>query len=1072
MSKLSPLFALVALAAFGIVIGLDDRTSAAVQKGGSQLPSPDAEGFISLFNGKDLTNWEGLEGFWSVKDGVIEGSATKEKSKQTFLVLSPSKADPGKFANFELHLKYKFATPTGNSGVQFRSKFVNESTYQVGGYQADFDGACTYDGGFYDEQGIAGKRNIMANRGDKTIWDADNKRKNEPLKEGKAELAKFLKKGDWNSMMLTANGNHFTININGHLMGEMIDNSPKAVKEGLIAIQMHQGYTMTIQVKDVKIKLLKDGQPVKTAATATPPERIKMAKDFKVELIYSVPREKEGSWVNMCVDPQGRLIVSDQGSKGLFRVTPPPIGGPASETKVEKLPAQISSAQGLLCAFDSLYVMVNGGSKGMNGLYRVKASNPGGDFDQVEILRQLQGAGEHGPHAIVPSPDGKSLFVCCGNDTKLTSPLAGSMLPKIWGDDLLFPYIAKFSGVVPPAGCTYRVDPDGKNWELWSAGYRNHYDIAFNRHGDLFTFDSDMEWDMNTPWYRPTRVCMASSGSDFGFRNGSAVNPPRNLDTLSDIVNIGPGSPTGVCFGYTAKFPAKYQEALFICDWSYGRLFAVHLTPEGSAYKAQFEEIATGSPLPLTDVVVNPKDGAMYFAIGGRNTQSGLYRITYVGKESTAPSTGDSTGAEARALRHRLEAFHGKSDPKAVETAWPNLGHQDRYIRFAARVAIEHQEPKQWLDRALKETNPISAINGLLALARVAGKESALSADVKPSLARALDRIDWNALKDSERSDLLRVYTVYFSRFGRPDDQVRDRFIKRFGSLFPTKNYEVNADLCQLLVYLEAPDIAEKALKLVAAAPSQEEQMDYMKSLRNLKTGWTPALHQSYFEWFHKAANYKGGQRFQAYINEIKQTAMANLTAEEKENLKTVLAAKPAAPTEIVKARPTVKQWTVDELTPIVERSLKQRDFERGRLLFGEAKCFACHRYDNEGGSLAPDLTGASGRYSVRDLLDKIINPSKAVSDQYASTVFTLKDGKIIIGRVVNLQGDNMSVQTDMLAPAKLTSVKSSSVESYEPSKVSPMPTGLLDTFNQDEILDLVAFVLSRGDRKHEMFRK
>src|SRR5262249_17833152 len=154
-----------------------------------------------------------------------------------------------------------------------------------------------------------------------------------------------------------------------------------------------------------------------------------------------------------------------------------------------------------------------------------------------------------------------------------------------------------------------------------------------------------------------------------------------------------------------------------------------------------------------------------------------------------------------------------------------------------------------------------------------------------------------------------------------------------------------------LLVYLEAPGIAEKALKLVAAAPSQEEQMDYIKSLRNLKTGWNPELRQSYFAWFPRAANYKGGQMFQKYLGEIKQIAMSNLTPEERERLKAVLTAQPVAAAEVSKPRPTVKQWKLDELVPIVETGLKKRDFERGRLLFGEAKCFSCHRYDNEGGA-------------------------------------------------------------------------------------------------------------------------
>jgi len=835
----------------------------------------------------------------------------------------------------------------------------------------------------------------------------------------------------------------------------------------VVAIAMGVGHGQF----DVLAQFGKKGGGLAGTGKATPAEKIKVAKDFKVELLYTVPRASQGSWVNICTLPEGQLLVSDQGGDGLFRITPPAIGGSVADTKVEKLPAQISGAQGLLWAFESLYVVTNGGGKGAggrpNGLYRIKASEPGGPLDDVQQLRTFNGGGEHGPHAVMLSPDGKSLFCVCGNDTRLMSPLDGSYLPKLWGDDLLFPFVAEFGRVALPAGHIYQVDPDGKNWRLWSAGYRNEYDAAFNRHGDLFTFDSDMEWDHNTPWYRPTRVCMASSGSDFGFRNGSNNSPPRYPDNLPAICDIGPGSPTGVAYGYGAKFPAKYQEAFFVCDWSYGRLFAVHLTPDGSAYKAQAEEFATGAPLALTDLIVNPADGALYFLVGGRNTQSALYRMTYTGKESTAPSKGDNTNAEARAERRRLEAFHGKIDAKAVDTAWPYLSHPDRYLRFAARVAIEHQPVKEWQDRALSEASPIASIHALLALARAAAKDS----DVKSRAQAALDRVDWSKLDDAQRSDLLRVYTVLFSRQGKPDETGRTRFLKSFEGRYPTKNYEVNADLCQLLVYLEAPTVVEKTLPLMAKAPAQEEQMEYAKTLRNLKTGWTPAQRKEYFEWFPKAANYKGGQRFQAYINEIKQNAVATLSDEEKASLQPILAVKKAAPEVAFKPRPIVKQWTVAELAPVVEKGLTGRDFDRGRLLFGEAKCFSCHRYDNEGGALGPDLTVVSGRYSPRDFLEKILTPSKAISDQYAATVFILKDGRTVIGRVVNLQGDNMSVQTDMLSPSALTSVNVNNVESSRLSDVSPMPTGLLDSLREDEVLDLLAYALSRGNRKHETFQ-
>ena len=137
-----------------------------------------------------------------------------------------------------------------------------------------------------------------------------------------------------------------------------------------------------------------------------------------------------------------------------------------------------------------------------------------------------------------------------------------------------------------------------------------------------------------------------------------------------------------------------------------------------------------------------------------------------------------------------------------------------------------------------------------------------------------------------------------------------------------------------------------------------------------------------------------------------------------------------------------------------------------------EAKCFTCHRFNNEGGGTGPDLTIVSGRFNVRDLLESIIEPSKEISDQYAAVTITTTDGKSVTGRIVNYSGDSISVMTNMLDPNGQVNVNHKKVESVEKSKISMMPTGLLDTFKEDEIQDLMAYLLSRGDRNHKMFKK
>jgi putative heme-binding domain-containing protein len=307
---------------------------------------------------------------------------------------------------------------------------------------------------------------------------------------------------------------------------------------------------------------------------------------------------------------------------------------------------------------------------------------------------------------------------------------------------------------------------------------------------------------------------------------------------------------------------------------------------------------------------------------------------------------------------------------------------------------------------------------------------------------------------------------------GPPDETTRQRTIARFDGHFPAGERFLDGELCQMLVFLQAPSVAEKAVRLMELAPTQEEQIEYARSLRKLKTGWTGELRKTYFSWFLKANQFSGGASFALFMANIKRDAVETLSVGEKTVLEPILQAKPElTPTIVAKQRPFVKKWTLEELGPLIEKGMTKRDFDRGRRLFGEASCFACHRFNNEGGSNGPDLTGLAGRFSVRDLLESIVDPSKVISDQYQAVNIETTDGRLITGRIVNLNTDNLMVNTNMLNPGEHVNVDRKIVESMEPSKVSMMPTGLLDTFKEDEILDLMAFLLSRGDRNQAMFR-
>jgi putative heme-binding domain-containing protein len=1063
----------------------------------------DEPGFMPIFNGKDLTGWEGDPSHWSVKDGAITGVTSKDHplTYNKFLIWRG-----GKPKNFELKTSFRLIG-NNNSGVQYRShELPKVGPYSVGGYQADIHPLPNYCGMLYEERG----RGIVALGGQKVVLTPSGEKR----LVGKTDPVTPTKLDDWNELTIVAKGNHLVHTLNGRTTVDIIDHEDaKRSLEGLIALQVHAGPPMTVQFRSIELKTLPDGgliapgdtpaakekeaaAPAKPAtkkrqiASGPAPEatsiaRLKTLKGFKVELVHTVNRDTEGSWVSMTIDPKGRLIVSDQYGK-LYRVTPSKPGGSPSETKVETIDVPTGGAHGLLWAFDSLYVMNNEGQggSGKRGLYRVRDTNGDDSLDKVELLREIAGGGEHGSHAIVLSPDGKSLYIVAGNATRLPE-LTSSRVPLIWGEDNVLAHMVDGAGFMTnekaPGGWVCKTDPDGKTLELISMGYRNAYDMAFNLDGELFTYDSDMEWDMSLPWYRPTRVCQVVSGSDYGYRNGSGKWPTYYPDSLPPVTDIGPGSPTGVAFGYGTKFPTKYQRAFFICDWSYGKLYALHLSSRGAGYSADVEEFITGTPLPLTDMVVNPNDGALYFAIGGRRTSSGLYRVVYDGPESNTPDGLSPETNMVRDTRRQMEWFHGRKDPEAVARAWPNLNHFDRFVRYAARVAIEWQDPETWREKALNESDPAKAVPALLALARVSAIDPAHRRPggnlpdkaLRDRILTALDRAG-ASLSGDGLLDLLRVYEVVFVRFGLPEPAEAKALAARFSRDFPSKSQAMNRELAQLLVALEAPDAASKVVALLEKAPTQEEQIEYAKDLRLLKTGWTPELHKVFFSWINKAAGYKGGNSFRGFMRQIRTGALASVSESERAELKPLLEA-PApssVPTIAVAPRPHVKDWTLDELVPVVEKSLHGRDYDSGRSLFAAAACFSCHRFANEGGGAGPDLTGLAGRFTVRDLLESIVVPSKVISDQYGAVIISTTDGDVVTGRIVNLHNDNIAVNTNMLDPNKQTNVDRRKIDEMKPSPISMMPEGLLNTLKRDEVLDLMAYLMSRGDRNSELFRK
>ena len=212
-------------------------------------PSPEAPkepaDMKPLFNGKDLTDWEGDTRLWTIKDGVLRGETTKEKVAKgnTFLIWRG-----GELGDFELRLSFKMIG--GNSGVQYRSAETKDK-WVIAGPQADFESGDKYSGIHYEEKG----RGIMAERGQRVTVDKEGKKVQGEKIGDPAELGKLVKKEDWNELKIVAEGNKTQHYINGQLMSELIDNQEAKRKlSGLLALQLHAGPPMKIEFKNIRLK--------------------------------------------------------------------------------------------------------------------------------------------------------------------------------------------------------------------------------------------------------------------------------------------------------------------------------------------------------------------------------------------------------------------------------------------------------------------------------------------------------------------------------------------------------------------------------------------------------------------------------------------------------------------------------------------------------------------------------------------------------------------------------------------------------------------------------------------------
>lgn len=824
---------------------------------------------------------------------------------------------------------------------------------------------------------------------------------------------------------------------------------------------------------------------------------------FEIEKLYSPGEHEQGSWVSITKDDKGRLYTSDQYGT-IFRVTLPSAENKLDNVIVKKVNVTMGMAQGLLWHKKDLYALVNASRKNdlniQSGFYKITDTNDDDEFDTVKMLRSFDGDGEHGPHNIVLAPDGESIYLVLGNHTDIPKDL-GSVLPKNWGEDNLLPVIKDPSGHAnnrkAPGGWVVKTDFEGKEWTIVNVGLRNTYDIAFNPDGELFAFDSDMEYDMGMPWYRPIRLCHLTSGGDFGWRTGTGKFAPEFPDNLPGIANLGQGSPTGLLSGDGLKFPTYYQKGFFLFDWSYGTMYFASLTPNASSYTAEVTEFLSGVPLPLTNGIVG-NNGALYFLTGGRRLESALYKLTYTGELSNDVKklAENKSGKKERILRKEIETYQTKKDADKIDFIVENLGHKDRYIRFSSRVALENQDVNLWKHKVAKTEGALRKISLAIAIAHQGDDNDIIMA------LKILLEIDWASLNSTEKTNYLRAIELLIIRSEEVfTPSLRELIKDKLLPFYLKESHLANKQLCALLSYLDAPEILEPTIykmendtitsnlksiylsgdvskrsdeygkdveKMLNNMPNQQN-ISYAKSLSEVKTGWTKALRERYFRWYNRALKKSGGKQYANFIKAIQRRALENVPADEKEYFEALSSESMnqlvALMKDVEMPEGPGKNYTVADVEKAYVENKKNADYENGANFFRASLCVSCHSIKGIGGNSGPELTQVGTRFSIKDIAEAIIYPSKTVSDRYRNTIYHLKDGTILIGRLIEETQEEIEISVNAFSPEITSRIRKTDIVKTEESAQSAMPPALINSLNEKELSDLLTFLITGGNK-------
>ncbi len=407
------------------------------------------------------------------------------------------------------------------------------------------------------------------------------------------------------------------------------------------------GYTETTAVKKdftpAQVDVQADFQGDMQAAAVTQTTETKTEKSptenrfataseqFSVTEVLS--GDLTGSLIAMEFNEFGKLLLSREGGPLLIANLN---AQEDDKTRIQIYCDEVTSCQGILPLNGDVFV-TGEGPEGQ-GLYRLSDVNGDGKIEVADTLLRFTGKpSEHGAHGIQLGTDGM-IYTVIGNGSRLkdvpaqTSPYQftyeGDSVPK-YEDPT-----GQATNVRAPGGTVVRVAVDGSKVETVAGGIRNAYDLVFDQNGELFIHDSDMEGDKGTTWHRPPMVFNVAAGADMGWRSGSSKFASHYVDQAPMVCDTQRGSPSGAVLYQHLQFPAEYQNAIFLADWSEGKIFTMKKKRQGAGFVGETTEFLSGRPMNVCDLSIG-EDGSLYFCTGGRGTTGGVFRVSFNGEIPT-----------------------------------------------------------------------------------------------------------------------------------------------------------------------------------------------------------------------------------------------------------------------------------------------------------------------------------------------------------------------------------------------------------------------------------------------------